>query len=115
MNTTGTSRSHLMDLLLPPDALLQAEKGSGTVVAKGEHFAVEHRAVGQATGGRHDFRKARRDQLLATRPEMHLAASASHELRPDAVPFPLDEPRARVAERRRVRVERRGEVERIGT
>ena len=57
MNTTGTVAHHLRDQLLPADALLERGEGQRPLVAKREHFAVEHRAIGQARRGRVDFRE----------------------------------------------------------
>ena len=77
MNTTGTSRAICCDLLLAADALLQRGEGQRAVVAKGEHLAVEHRAVRQMSRRGDDLGKAMRDQLLAARPEMHVRRRAA--------------------------------------
>ena len=58
MNTTGTARDHLRDLLLPADALLQRREGQRPIVAEGEDLAVEHGAVGQPGGRGRDLRES---------------------------------------------------------
>ena len=91
MNTTGTARDHLRDLLLSADALLQRGEGQRPFVAEGEDLAVEHGAVGQPRGRGRDLGKPVRDELFAARPEMD-GTGAADQLRADAVPLPLDEP-----------------------
>ena len=75
--------------------------------------AVEGRAVEQFARISLDLGKALGDQLLATRPEPHLLA-AQDQLRPDAVPFPLDLPVVQRAKRGHVALKRMREKKRIG-
>ena len=55
-----------------------------------------------------------RDELFASGPEVH-DRSPSDELCADAIPFPLDEPAARITQRLDRILERRGKKERVGT
>ena len=87
----GHGTRHLGDLLLTSDPLLQRGKRQRAAVTKREHFAVQHRAVGQVGRGGGDLGKSVCDQFLPARPEVD-RVSAANELRADAVPLPLDLP-----------------------
>ena len=97
--------SHLRDLLLASDALLQRREGERPIVAERQDLAVEHGAVGQVRCRRHDFREAVGDELFAARPEVDRAA-ALHQLRADPVPLPFEQPVRGIAERGHVLFER---------
>ena len=105
---------HLRHLLLAADALLQRREEQRPLVAERQHLAVEHGSVGQVSGGRGDLRESMGNQLLAARPQMD-RPRALHQLRADAVPFPLENPVRRLAQRRRLLVQGRRQEERIRT
>src|SRR5207237_8259656 len=100
--------------LLPADAPLQDRERKRSAVAEREHLAVEHRARFERCVDRLQVREARRDQLLAARPEPVLRA-APPELGADAVPFPFRLPFRDRPERRRILLERGSEEEWIRT
>ncbi len=82
---------------LAADPLLQQRERPDPAVLPDDDLAVEHGAVGKRLRERDDLRKALADELLAARPDPHLA-HALDQLRADAVVLPLDQPVVRGAE-----------------